>query len=115
MNLTRKRIFLLMAAVSISHATASFGPGARAADGTALFAKNCAACHGPDGKARSIMAKQLRVKDLSVSKLSDAEIAKQINEGSRNKRGDQIMPSFKDRLTEEEIQALIIAVKDFRK
>jgi len=115
MNVIRRRIVLLVATVFISHATVSFGPAARAADGSALFVKNCALCHGLDGKARSAIAKKLGVKDLSVSKLSDTDIEKQIKEGSRNKRGDQIMPSFKDRLTEEEIQALIVAVKGFRK
>jgi mono/diheme cytochrome c family protein len=50
-----------------------------------------------------------------VSTLADAQIEKQVKEGARNKSGVQVMPSFKDKLSLEEIQAVITAVKALRK
>ena len=55
------------------------------------------------------------MKDLTVSKFTDAEIERQVKEGARNKSGIQVMPSFKETLSAEEIQAVIAAVKALRK
>ncbi|HZF73236.1 MAG TPA: c-type cytochrome, partial [Gemmatimonadaceae bacterium] len=55
-----------------------------AADGKEVFAKQCASCHGPDGKAQTPIARKLGVKDLTQSKLTEAEIEKQIVEGKRD-------------------------------
>jgi len=92
-----------------------FSPTARAVDGAGVFANNCVACHGPDGKAKNPAARKLGVKDLTVSTLTDAQIEKQVNEGARNKSGVQVMPAFKDTLSPAEIQAVIAAVKALRK
>ncbi len=86
-----------------------------AADGKELFAKQCASCHGPDGKAQTPIARKLGVKDLTQSKLADAEIEKQIVEGKRDDHGKEKMPSFKGKLSSDEIKSLIAAVKELRK
>lgn len=85
-----------------------------AADGRQLFATNCASCHGLDGKARTPAGKALGAKDLSASKLSDAEIERQITNGVQDASGKQRMPAFKSRLTAEDITALVAHVKSFR-
>ena len=87
----------------------------RAAGGEELFAKHCASCHGKDGKARTPIARQLGVKDLTQSKTSDGEIEKQVIEGKKDERGNQKMPPFKDKLSPEEIKSLIEFVKGLRK
>ena len=87
----------------------------RAADGPALFADNCASCHGPDGRARTPAGKKVHAKDLTLSKLMDAEIEKQIKEGTKDSRGLVAMPPFKDQLADDDIKALIPVVKSFRK
>ncbi len=87
----------------------------RAADGPALFADNCASCHGPDGRARTPAGKKVRAKDLTLSKLTDAEIERQIREGKKDSRGLATMPAFKDQLSDDDIKALIPVVKTFRK
>jgi mono/diheme cytochrome c family protein len=91
------------------------GPLRLAADGKELFAKQCAACHGPDGKAQTPIARKLGVKDLTQSKLSEAEIEKQITEGKRDEHGKEKMPSFKGKLSTDEIKLLIAVVKELRK
>ena len=90
------------------------GPLGLVADGKELFAKNCAPCHGPDGKAQTPIARKLGVKDLTQSKLTEAEIEKQITEGKRDDHGKEKMPSFKGKLSNDEIKSLITAVKDLR-
>lgn len=90
-------------------------PPVCAAGAEALFTKHCIPCHGKDGRAQSAVARKLGVKDLSLSKATDAEIAKQLLEGRKDDRGNQKMPPFKDKLSPDEIQSLIPLVKAFRK
>lgn len=92
-------------------------PGAHWAGfmGPALFADNCAACHGMDGKARTPAERKLHEKDLALGKLTDAGIALQIKDGKKDSRGQPAMPPFKDQLSEDEIRALVPAVKSLRK
>ncbi len=89
-------------------------PLAHAADGPALFKQNCALCHGKDGKANTPVARKFGAKDLSVSKTEDAEIARQIRDGKRDDKGKQLMPPFGEKLSAEDITALVGTVKAFR-
>ncbi len=85
-----------------------------AADGAALFKQHCALCHGKDGKANTPVAKKFGAKNLSLSKTEDAEITRQIREGKRDEKGKQLMPPFGEKLSAEDITALVGAVKAFR-
>lgn len=89
--------------------------GARAADGQELFVGNCAPCHGTDGKARTPAGKKLGAKDLSESKLADADIEKQILAGTKDPKGNDRMPSFKAKLAPDEVAAVVAFVKTFRR
>jgi len=80
-----------------------------------LFVKNCAVCHSQDGTARTPFAKKLGVKDLSQSKLTEAQIVQQILDGRQEGQGASKMPAFKDKLSREEIASLVTTVKEFRK
>lgn len=70
---------------------------ANAAEGSAIFAKRCAACHGKDGKGQTPMAKKLGAKDLTTAKLSVGEVQKVVSEGKGK------MAGFKGKLSEPEI------------
>jgi mono/diheme cytochrome c family protein len=72
-------------------------------------------CHGKDGKAGTPAGRKIGAKDLSLSKLTDAEIEHQVREGAHNTHGAPTMPPFKEKLSAEEIQALLPVVKGFRK
>ena len=87
---------------------------ARAVDGPAVFENNCASCHGSDGRAQTPQGRKLKAHDLRESRLTEAEIERQIREGSRIKKGITGMPAFGRDLTDAEIQALIVKVKSFR-
>jgi mono/diheme cytochrome c family protein len=88
---------------------------ARAVDTNELFLKTCAPCHSKDGKAQTPAAKKLGVKDLSQSKLTDEQIVQQILEGKQDPKKASKMPAFKEKLSKEEIDALVSIVKSFRK
>jgi len=104
------KLLLAVAVVAVA-----FGPPACLGGDEELFARNCASCHGKDGRAQTPIARKLGVKDLTQSKLTEAEIEKQIVEGKRDDHGKEKMPSFKVKLSAEEIRSLVKVVKDFRK
>jgi mono/diheme cytochrome c family protein len=79
-----------------------------------LFVKNCAVCHSEDGTAQTSIAKKLGVKNLSESKLTDAQIIQQISEDRQENQSPSRMPAFKERLTRPEIESLVPVVKEFR-
>ena len=74
----------------------------------AFFAANCVKCHGTDGSALSPEGKKLGGFDFTdakeAAKESDGDMAKTIRKGLLF--GIR-MPSFKDRLTEDDIQLLV--------
>ncbi len=74
----------------------------------AFFAANCVKCHGPDGSAHTLEGKKLGGFDFTdavkVAKESDADMVKTIRKG---KLFGIVMPSFKDRLTEDDMQLLV--------
>lgn len=75
-------------------------PVAWAAGPADTFQAKCAACHGKDGKGQSDMAKKLGVKNLTVTKLSAAEIEKVIANGKGK------MTPWKGKLSDAEIASL---------
>jgi mono/diheme cytochrome c family protein len=102
-------------ALAVYWGIALVGSVVHAATGEELFGKHCVSCHGKDGKARTPIARQLGVKDLTQSKTTDGEIEKQVTEGKKDDRGNQKMPPFRDKLSPDEIKSLIEFVKSLRK
>lgn len=88
----------------------------RAADAKETFAKDCAKCHGADGKGDTKMGKKLEVKDLTDAKvqaMKDAELTKAIKEGV--KADDKTrMKAFSD-LSDDEVKALVAYVRSLKK
>jgi mono/diheme cytochrome c family protein len=87
---------MLVAAVVALLAT----PAAQAAGPADAFQGKCAPCHGKDGKGQTPMAQKLGVKDLTVTKLSEADIGKVITNGKGK------MTPFKGKLSDSEISGL---------
>lgn len=85
-----------------------------AESGAAIFENFCIPCHGPDGRARTPAGRKLGAKDLRESKLGDTEIAKQIRDGAKDPRGADKMPSFREKVTPAQVEALVAYVKTFR-
>jgi mono/diheme cytochrome c family protein len=80
-----------------------------------LFIKNCASCHGKDGKGKTPIGRKLGAKDLTMIKSTAEQIEKQIAQGMKDKSGTVKMPSFGGKLSPGEITALRDYVLKFRR
>ncbi len=100
-----KRIAMGVLAVAVV-----FAAGAARADGAAaIFEKKCATCHGKDGKGQTKMGEKMGVKDLTTSTASAADFEKTVTEGKGK------MPSFKGKISDEEIKRALRDIADFPK
>jgi mono/diheme cytochrome c family protein len=91
--------------------------GSARADGSELFDKKCAVCHGPDGKANTATGRKLNMRDLSDPKVhagaTDAQWEKIILEGVKGAGGKNVMPATK--ATPEEVKELVKTVRKLKK
>lgn len=105
MNIKR----LVLAAV-LSVSALSF-----AADAPALWKKHCKSCHGDDGKAQTKTGKEAKIDDMSTeawqTKWTDEKQKKVVLEGVK----DTKMKSFKDKLSAEEVDAVVAHTRTFKK
>ena len=89
----------------------------RAADAKETFEKQCASCHGKDGKGQTKMGRQVDVKDYTDPKVQDAfkddEALTKVKEGINEKGKDRMKP-FKDKLTDDELKGLIAYMRTFK-
>lgn len=109
MKTTLALVITLLLATSIS---------LRAADAKANWDANCVQCHGKDGKADTKMGKTLNAKDLTDPKVqaafSDAKAAESIKNGVKE-NGKTTMKAFGDKLSDDDIKALVAYVRGLKK
>lgn len=81
-----------------------------ATDVPALWKKNCASCHGEDGKGQTKAGKQKKVEDLTNpevrAKFEREKMIKSIKEGKKDDAGKERMKPYADKLSEAEIASL---------
>ena len=89
-----------------------------AADSKAAYEKDCAKCHGTDGKGESKMGKKLGAKDYSdakvLSELKDEDGFKAIKEGLKDKAGKTLMKPAEG-LSDADIKGLVAYMRTFKK
>ena len=81
--------------------------------GVSLFAKKCAVCHGKDGTGLPNW-KSKGQPNLTRSEWQDSHTDEEITDTIKNGKGES-MPSFKDKLSDEDINALLLRVRMFKK
>jgi cytochrome c553 len=90
---------------------------ASAADVKETWSKDCAKCHGPDGKGDTKMGKKLEIKDFTDAKyqasLKDDAMLKAIKEGVKD--GEKTRMKAAEGLSDEEMKALVTYVRAFKK
>jgi cytochrome c6 len=98
-------------------ACAAMVVSASAADVKENWDKNCAKCHGPDGKGDTKMGKKLEIKDFTDAKyqesLKDDAMFKAIKDGVKD--GDKTRMKAVEGLSDEEMKALVAYVRKFKK
>jgi cytochrome c6 len=83
-----------------------------AEDGPAIYKAKCALCHAADGGGDTPMGRKLGLQALGsddVQKMSDDDIRQTIVQGKGK------MPGFENKLTSDQVQAVIAHVRSFGK
>ena len=79
----------------------------------ATFDSKCASCHGKDGRAKSLHAKHVHARDLTDAawqgNVSDERLFNSISNGKGK------MPDFKNKLSEDQIDALVRYVRQLKR
>ena len=105
-------VFLLALA---AHSLGSPLPGGsqKNPDSNSLCAKNCATCHGKDGKAKTFKAKFNHARDLTDPEWQVSVTDERLFNSITNGRGH--MPAWGKKLSEAEINSLVAYVRQLKK
>ncbi len=91
---------------------------ASAADAKALYEKDCAKCHGADGKGDTKMGKKMNAKDYTDAKvqaeMKDGAAVKAIKEGLKDSEGKVLMKPAEG-MSDDEIKGLVAYMRSFKK
>ena len=101
-----------------SAAPASGGPRGQGRTPTPInpavtYSKNCATCHGNDGRSKTLKGKLKHARDLTDARWQDEATDERIYNAITNGKGK--MPAFKRKLTNEQIESLVSYVRGLKR
>src|SRR3954466_1638963 len=103
-----------LAAVAASVESASKNPRQASADrGRAVYANNCARCHGGDGMSQTTMGQMTEAPNLTDAAWQRGKSTSRMITSVSNGRGQ--MPSFKKKLSRQEIAAAVAYVRTLKR
>src|SRR5271157_4729646 len=114
----KKLLLLTVAALSV--AALSAGAADAKADGKdkELYEKQCAKCHGKDGKGDTKMGKKYNCKDYTDAKvqekLKDQDAMKAVKKGYKDKDDKEVMKPAED-MSDDDIKAVVAYMRSFKK
>ena len=79
----------------------------------ALYSRNCASCHGRDGRAKTLKAKLNHARNLTDSEWQNRVSDERIFNSVMNGKGK--MPGYGKKLSETEIDSLVNYVRSLKK
>jgi len=88
-------------------------PAAFVVDGPALFAQNCALCHGAKGDGEGVVQTERKARSFVDGGFSFGNTPEALFRTISSGIGGTAMPAFSPALREEEIRALVKVVQDF--
>ena len=84
-----------------------------------IWSKECAKCHGTEGKADTKMGKKIGAIDFTdpqkQAKFTDEQMFKTIKEGVKDQQGKITMKPFGEVLKVDEINEMIAFIRAFKK
>ena len=104
-----KKFVLLATVLGLAAATSAY-----AADAKDNWTKSCAMCHGADGKGKSAMkTKDYTTADVQSAVTDDAAF-KAIKEGFTTAEGKKVMKPFADKMSDDDIKALVAYMRTLK-
>ena len=89
-----------------------------AANAAVLWGKDCASCHGDDGRGDTKAGRKLYISDLTdasiQAKFTDEEAAKSIKAGLKDANGKVIMKAISG-VSDDDVKALVAYVRSLKK
>ena len=89
-----------------------------AAEGKAIYEKECAKCHGADGKGQTSIGKRNGAKDYTDPKvqeeLKDEAAIKAVKEGYKTKEGKVVMKPAEG-MSDDDVKAVVAYMRTFKK
>ncbi|HXX22446.1 MAG TPA: cytochrome c [Terriglobia bacterium] len=101
----------LLVAAGLLVSSLTFHAAVPAPDGAAIFKKNCAICHGADGKA----IPTFKTPNFTEPKWQASAKDKDIREVIKNGKKGTLMQGFGSQLKDEEISAVIAYIRSLKK
>jgi cbb3-type cytochrome c oxidase subunit III len=83
-------------------------------DAAAIYAKDCATCHGRDGRGKTMKGKFKHARNLTEAQWQDSVSDERIFNSINNGKGKN-MPAFGKKISETEIDALVRYVRGLKK
>ena len=109
-------IFTVVAAAGLSLFTV-LGVGntneAAPADAASIYNRQCALCHGRDGRGRTRRGRQTHARDMTNPEWQDDVSDERLFNSISNGRGK--MPAFRKKISENDIDALVAYVRRMRR
>lgn len=113
-----KRYSSLFAIAALTLSSAAYA-NSEVIDSAVVWTKNCKKCHAEDGSGSTKIGQKFGVRDYTdaavQASFSDAEIVKITKEGVFDENGKKKMPPYADKLTDEEIAAMVPLIRSFQK
>jgi mono/diheme cytochrome c family protein len=78
-----------------------------------LYAKQCASCHGKDGRSKTIKGKLKHARNLTDAEWQERVSDERIFNSIMN--GKEKMPAYGKKLSQEQIEALVTYVRAFKR
>ena len=89
-------------------------PSIAPASAAAIYTRDCAVCHGPDGRGKTTKGRLTHARDLTNAEwqnnVTDERIFNSINNGK-----GKSMPAFGKKLSDAEIDSLVPFIRHFKK
>jgi mono/diheme cytochrome c family protein len=107
-------ILSLITALGVLASRTRGGPvTAYAKSATQLYSKNCASCHGRDGRSKTFKAKLNHARNISEPEWQERVSDERIFNSIMNGKGK--MPAYGKKLSEQEIDVLVTYVRSLKK